>query len=94
MKRIVEAKLSEGSKQILEAVRQNPSMQSREFAAAIGSPTPKSVPPRMMMLGKELKLMGFQPSEVINRERIYVKSRAVSLFKAGPRLEDAIRQGG
>jgi hypothetical protein len=87
--------LSDGSRQILDAVRKNPSgMQSEEFARAIGSPSPSSVPVRMMMLGKELIALGFKPEDVVNREKIYVKGRGKSRFKPGARLEDVLRRNG
>lgn len=87
--------LSEGSRQILEAIRRTPDgLQSEEFAHAIGSPRPRSVPPRMMMLGKDLKALGLKPGDVIQRDRIYVKGRARSVFKPGPRLEDALLSAG
>lgn len=83
--------LSEGSRQILEAIRRKPDgLQTEEFAKAIGSPRPRSVPPRMMMLAKELKALGLKPGDVIQRDRIYVKGRARSVFKPGPRLEDKL----
>jgi hypothetical protein len=82
-----------GSRQILEAIQRKPDgLESEEFARAIGSPGPKSVPPRMMKLGKELKVIGLKPKDVVQRDRIYVKSRARSVFKPGPRLEDALRR--
>ena len=83
--------LSDGSRQILEAIRRKPDgLQTEEFARAIGSPTPRKVPPRMMILGKELKALGLQPGDVVKRTRIYVKSRARSVFQPGPRLDEAL----
>jgi hypothetical protein len=86
--------LSKGTRQILEAVRHQQGLRSPEFARAIGSPSPRSVPVRMMVLSKELKALGFKQEDVIIRERIYVKGRAVSVFKPGPRIDDALKQTG
>lgn len=89
------AGLSDGSRQILEAIRRkSDGLQSEEFAHAIGSPRPRSVPPRMMMLAKELKTLGLKSEDVVQRSRIYVKSKARSVFKPGPRLEEALQRNG
>ena len=88
--------LSEGSRRILEVIRRAPEngLITEEFAQAIGSANPRAVPVRMMVLSKELKALGLKPKDVIQRERIYVKSRARSVFKPGPKLDDALRRNG
>ena len=54
-------RLSTGSQQILKAIQVAPDgLQSEAFAQAIGSPGPRSVPLRMMMLGKEVKALGME----------------------------------
>ena len=85
-------RLSTGSQQILKAIQVAPDgLQSEAFAQAIGSPGPRSVPPRMMILGKELKALGMKPGDVVIRSRIYVKGRARSVFKPGPRLAEVLQ---
>jgi hypothetical protein len=88
--------LSPGSRQILEAARRLPpdGLMSDAFAVAIGSPGAMSIPVRMMVLGKELRAIGFKPDEVVQRTKVYMKGRGKSVFKAGPRLDDALRQTG
>lgn len=90
------ATLSAGSRALLEAVRRIPAggLRSEEFARAIGVSGPTSIPVKMMVLGKELKALGLKPEEVVLRDRIYVKGRGKSVFKPGPRLDDALKHTG
>lgn len=80
----------------MEAVRQLPhaGVRSEEFALLIGVGGPTAIPIKMMNLGKELKALGYKPEDVVKRDHVYEKGRKKSVFKAGSRLEDALRKPG
>jgi hypothetical protein len=88
--------LSVESRNLLEVVRHLPEegVRSEDFARLLQLEGPRSIPIRMMNLGRELKGLGFKPEEVVQRKRIYVKGRGKSVFMAGPRLDDALRKPG
>lgn len=88
------AGLSDDSRRILEAARKTPAgLRSEDFAREIGVSV-RAVPVRMMNLNKELKALGIPRNDVIQRGHVYVKGRKRSVYKAGARLDDAMRHNG
>ena len=90
------AGLSDSSKELLEVLRRagDKGLITEDFAQAIGVDGLRSIPVRMMALGNQLKMLGLKSKDVVQRDRVYVKSKARSMFKAGPKLDEAFRRSG
>jgi hypothetical protein len=90
------ATLSSAARRLLEVVRAIPAdgMESPDFAAAIGVGAVNEIPVKMMNIGKELRALGYLPEQVISKEKRYRKGRGVSVFRPGPRIDEALQEPG
>lgn len=84
--------LKERSKRILESLRAvgRDGIQTEALASAVGV-TPKSLPPQMMQLRRELKGRGLRFGDVIVRNRVYVQGRAKSMYRPGRAIDEALK---